>query len=53
MELVDELDRTLERSPPRTRPCDPSIWTFMLAATLIFAVGVAVVGLIALLLSLD
>ena len=47
---------SIERWRGRPRgpvPRDPSIWTFMLAATLVFAIGVAVVGLIALLLSLD
>jgi hypothetical protein len=47
---------SIERWRGRPRgpvPRDPSIWTFMLAATLVLAVGVAVVGLIALLLSLD
>ena len=47
---------SIERWRGRPRgpvPRDPSIWTFMLAATLVFAIGVAVVGLIALILSLD
>jgi hypothetical protein len=47
---------SIERWRGRPRgpvPHDPSIWTFMLAATLIVGIAVAVVGLIALLLSLD
>jgi hypothetical protein len=47
---------SIERWRGRPRgpvPRDPSIWTFMLAATLIVGFVIAVVGLIALLLSLD